>query len=755
VQVTVGKNSNIAWTNHTLNGWIGCCPVSPACAHCYAARDPKWKQPAFGVEWKPDGHRHLTAESTWKQPLLWDRKAAEAGVRAKVFVQDLGDLFEDRRELDQPRARLWDLIAATPSLDWQALTKRPKSIVSMVPPPWLESWPANLWLGVTVENQTFAEQRIPFLLEIPAPVRFLSIEPMLGPIDLTAWLNRLQWVIAGGESRGRGERPSDVRAFDPEWARALRDQCVGAGVAFFLKQWGANVPAGCSSRTIQVLGKPADVPVLDRKQWTEFPAAPEQVVPAPTPPADPPVPPTEAAATLAVVVPEAEQVLAPVPTLPADPLAATEEATTTLARGVPEAAQVPVPVPTLAEDEEAETYDGVCDRMRQVEAEHEAYDTKSFFALVDYCAKAKALYEQRTGTGWGKRPRDAAGTQIPSFVEDLRIQLGHGSDTQIRVWLACAAIPGELRAHMPEAMVRHTRLLRHVARLAQSADDYAAVVKAFEDGGYRLAFETSTELVRSAPSDDDGDAGGKATSSDSAVTPGGSDVGSDDAPRRAAQVKRRSKTTGADVQLATGERHDVLLEGVRLTLEVDPMMVRRTEVESLLRGSDDLELRVPGVITLHVLLDVFLAKVPRPEMIVGVEVAFALELAHPVTGEVLPVPLVGAIDAIVLDRGKGAIWELKTAKKKWSADQLEFDLQLTAYGIAARRQGYDGADLMLLVTTKTSKPDAQVERIVRCRRDEEELAVIAYGMIEAAAAGIDYPSRGWQCRTCAYAGACR
>jgi putative RecB family exonuclease len=119
------------------------------------------------------------------------------------------------------------------------------------------------------------------------------------------------------------------------------------------------------------------------------------------------------------------------------------------------------------------------------------------------------------------------------------------------------------------------------------------------------------------------------------------------------------------------------------------------------------------------MLDVFLAKVPRPEMTVGVEVAFSLELTHPATGEVLPVPLVGAIDAIVLDRGHGAIWELKTSKKKWSADQLDFDIQPTAYGIAAKREGYEGADLKLLVTTKTSKPDVQVERIVRCRGERK------------------------------------
>jgi protein gp37 len=569
VQVTVGKNSAIAWTNHTFNGWIGCCAVSPACAHCYAARDPKWLLPPFGVEWKPGGHRHLTAESTWKQPLLWDREAAKAGGRAKVFVQDLGDLFEDRRELDQPRARLWELIAGTPNLDWQLLTKRPKNIAGMVPPSWIEAWPPNAWLGVTVENQTFAEKRIPLLLEIPAVTRFLSVEPMLGPIDLTTWLDRIHWVIVGGESCGRGEKPTDVRAFDPDWARAVRDQCVGAGVAFFLKQWGDNVPPACSSSTIQVLGKPAEIPVLDGKQWTESPAAPRQ--------------------------------LAPVPTLPADPLAAIAATAATLANDVPGPEQVPVPVPTLALAEEAETYDSVCDRIREVEAEREAYDTRSFFALVDYCAKAKVLYEHRTGTGWGKRPRDAAGTQIPSFVEDLRTKLGHGSDTQIRVWLACAAIPSELRICMPEAMVRHTRLLRHVARLAESADDYAAVIKAFEDGGYRLAFETSTELVRGAPANDRGEAAEKAAGSESDGAPTGSDFEPDEAPRRAAQIKRKSKTTGADVQLATGEQHVVPIEGITLTLEVEPMAVRRTELESLLRESDDLELRVPGVIMLHVL----------------------------------------------------------------------------------------------------------------------------------------------------------
>jgi CRISPR/Cas system-associated exonuclease Cas4 (RecB family) len=155
------------------------------------------------------------------------------------------------------------------------------------------------------------------------------------------------------------------------------------------------------------------------------------------------------------------------------------------------------------------------------------------------------------------------------------------------------------------------------------------------------------------------------------------------------------------------------------------------------------------------MLDVFLARVPKPEMTIGVEVPFSLDLAHPVTGEVLPIPLVGAIDAIVLDRAKGAVWEFKTAWKRWSVDQLQFDIQPTAYGIAARREGYEGSDLKILVTTKTGKPDVQIERIVRCRRDEEDLVEIAFGVHQAVQAGVEYPNRGWQCRSCPYGGVCR
>jgi len=154
------------------------------------------------------------------------------------------------------------------------------------------------------------------------------------------------------------------------------------------------------------------------------------------------------------------------------------------------------------------------------------------------------------------------------------------------------------------------------------------------------------------------------------------------------------------------------------------------------------------------MLDVFLARVPLPEQVHGVEVPFSLQLVHPVTGEIHPRPLIGAIDAIVEERGRPAVWELKTGKKKWSADQLDFDLQPTAYGIAVRSLGYKDARLTLLVTTKGKTPDVQVEHLVRHRRDELELVETVFAVARAVDAGVDYPNRGWQCRSCPYAGAC-
>lgn len=250
----MGENSKIEWTDHTFNPWIGCTKVSPACEHCYAEAFDK----RFGGErWGPKAARRRTSTANWRKPLQWDKAAKAQGVRRKVFCASLADIFDNHPSiLPEWRVDLWNLIEATPNLDWLLLTKRPQNIHRYIPSGWNDGWP-NVWLGTTVENQTEAERRIPHLLGVPARVRFLSCEPMLGPIDLRGvWTHcpthdfesgfclgpcpdrqRVNWVICGGES-GLNARP-----MHPDWARALRDQCSTANVPFFFKQWGEWAPS--------------------------------------------------------------------------------------------------------------------------------------------------------------------------------------------------------------------------------------------------------------------------------------------------------------------------------------------------------------------------------------------------------------------------------------------------------------------------------------------------------------------------------
>lgn len=260
----MAESTAIAWTDHTFNPWQGCEKVSPACDHCYA--ETLSKRVGHPERWGADGERAVTSDAYWRNPFKWDAKAAAAGRPALVFCASMADVFEGRRDLNEPRARLWDLIEATPHLIWLLLTKRPENVEHMVPARWLgpvslggnAEWPRNAWLGATVENQEQANARIPKLFDIGArvPVRFLSCEPLLGPIDLTVpsmgfhtvrgvlgddyhdrtrWENigrALNWVIVGGESGG------GFRALDVDHARSLRDQCARAGVPFFFKQHG-------------------------------------------------------------------------------------------------------------------------------------------------------------------------------------------------------------------------------------------------------------------------------------------------------------------------------------------------------------------------------------------------------------------------------------------------------------------------------------------------------------------------------------
>jgi putative RecB family exonuclease len=158
--------------------------------------------------------------------------------------------------------------------------------------------------------------------------------------------------------------------------------------------------------------------------------------------------------------------------------------------------------------------------------------------------------------------------------------------------------------------------------------------------------------------------------------------------------------------------------------------------------------------TAMMMLDAFLEHVPLPERVLGVEVPFRLELAHPATGEIHALPLVGAMDAIVEEEGRTVVLELKTGKRRWSQEEVALDLQPSAYRTAARALGYDRPALRLLLTTKAKKPAVQVEDLVRHDRDEQEFIELVFDVHRAIDAGAGYRVRGWQCGTCPHAGPC-
>jgi len=233
----MAKNSHIEWTNHTFNPWWGCHKVSPACDNCYAEL---WAKRVGQTLWGQRAPRRFFGDTHWREPLKWSEEARAEGTRSRVFCASMADVFECRADLNQERVRLWNLIDQTPSLDWLLLTKRPQHVLSMTP--WGENWPRNVWIGTSIENQKLAELRLPYLLAVPATVRFLSCEPLLGPLDLRSWFNRpsynpIDWVIAGGESGPRS------RPMHPDWVIGLLQQCQRAKVPFHFKQWGHWAPA--------------------------------------------------------------------------------------------------------------------------------------------------------------------------------------------------------------------------------------------------------------------------------------------------------------------------------------------------------------------------------------------------------------------------------------------------------------------------------------------------------------------------------
>lgn len=264
----MGETTGIQWCHHTFNPWIGCEKVSPACDHCYADLGSRRLAAQHHLTlWGADASRYMTGEDYWKAPHRWNRAAERAGVRARVFCASFADVFEDRADLVEPRRRLLHLIGATPHLDWLLLTKRTQNMVRLAGIVWLGKWPDNVWAGATVEDQERADERIPWLQEVPARVRFLSIEPMMSPVDLENvhpyYLKRgephpheprirfdclrghmkgpddmlpdqrVHWVIVGGESGPR------ARPFEMPWAQTMIDMCRGAETPVFVKQLGS------------------------------------------------------------------------------------------------------------------------------------------------------------------------------------------------------------------------------------------------------------------------------------------------------------------------------------------------------------------------------------------------------------------------------------------------------------------------------------------------------------------------------------
>ena len=224
----MAENSKIEWTDHTFNPWVGCTRISPACDHCYAE---SWAKRTGGAAlWQ--GERRRTTPANWRKPLKWNADALASGVRPRVFCASLADVF-DNQVPEEWRRDLWDLIAATPALDWLLLTKRPQLVTKTAP---MEGWSGwdHIWLGTTVENQAEAARRIPHLTATPARTLFLSCEPLLEPIAPD--LSRIDWVICGGESGGV------ARDMDPAWARNLRDDCSATDTAFFMKQMARKAP---------------------------------------------------------------------------------------------------------------------------------------------------------------------------------------------------------------------------------------------------------------------------------------------------------------------------------------------------------------------------------------------------------------------------------------------------------------------------------------------------------------------------------
>ena len=232
----------IEWTDATWNPVTGCTKVSPGCAHCYAEaitlrfrRGGPFLPGKTTIKLHPD---RLDAPGKWRSP-------------RRVFVNSMSDLFHEDVPFDFVR-QIFETMETHDRHTYQVLTKRPDRMLDYVRWAQQAHWPRHVWAGVSVENQYWADKRIPVLTQIPATVRFLSVEPLLKSVDLKLHLEGVQWVIVGGES-GPKARPMRL-----EWALQVRDDCLAADVPFFFKQWGG--------RTSKAGGR-----MLGLQYWSQYP----------------------------------------------------------------------------------------------------------------------------------------------------------------------------------------------------------------------------------------------------------------------------------------------------------------------------------------------------------------------------------------------------------------------------------------------------------------------------------------------------
>jgi protein gp37 len=258
----MGKTT-IEWTDYSFNPWWGCTKVSPGCDHCYAEAGAV----RYGWNvWGKDATRRFFSEKHWQEPLRWNEKAARELTPIRVFAGSYCDVMEDRRDLDDPRRRLFELIEATNHITWQLVTKRPQNYRRFLPAPWIQQPRQNVWLLTTVEAPEYL-WRVDSLKACPAIVHGLSIEPLINDIPtIGQYLYDIEWMIVGGES---GVSRHAVRPMPLTAARRMRDESLARAIPFFLKQWGNMAPRG--NDLIYIRSKTEAGCLLDGQEWKQFP----------------------------------------------------------------------------------------------------------------------------------------------------------------------------------------------------------------------------------------------------------------------------------------------------------------------------------------------------------------------------------------------------------------------------------------------------------------------------------------------------